>query len=607
VIFEDNGGFLTFYTAFKDALQVKTGVFKYWWDEYDEQTEVLEGKTYEELAVALQQSELVGEPTQNEDGTFDAEIKKPGPEGRACVKAFPPEDFTVAADTVSLAEATYCALRSRPRAQELIADGISRDIVEDLPSWEAASDEMERARDTAGEGDIARGGGNRDLRQVEIVEHYVRLEEGGKLQLWRVVTGGNESVLISKDKVERVQVAAITPYIVTHRFYGRSVADLLMEIQRIKTALTRNYLDSIYFANNQRAEIAMDRANEHTLSDFLRNEPGVPVRSRSGDAVKPLQAGGAGFDGLSALEYFSTVVEQRTGAVRNAQGLNPDTLHDTAQGAMALMHQAQKRIRLIARIFAETGVKDLFLGVHALLRKHSSQQVMTRLRNKWVPIDPSSWGERDDMTIEIGVGSGGKMQELMQIQQELALVQGVIEAQGGLSGPIIKPDNLYNLLKRFFEKGGNKAPEAYLSDPAEQEPQPPPPDPKLVEVQQKGQLAQAQAEHQAQLDQAKAVSDHQLSQAQIDAKHAQEMARIGADAALKRETTAAELELKRAQLEAELQLKREQMAAEQELQRQQAAHNAALAQQKTDHGVAMTEKTVSAKIGNPVEAGGEPG
>jgi hypothetical protein len=224
-----------------------------------------------------------------------------------------------------------------------------------------------------------------------------------------------------------------------------------------------------------------------------------------------------------------------------------------------------------------------------------------------VPIDPSSWGERDDMTIEIGVGSGGKMQELMQIQQELALVQGVIEAQGGLSGPIIKPDNLYNLLKRFFEKGGNKAPEAYLSDPAEQEPQPPPPDPKLVEVQQKGQLAQAQAEHQAQLDQAKAVSDHQLSQAQIDAKHAQEMARIGADAALKRETTAAELELKRAQLEAELQLKREQMAAEQELQRQQAAHNAALAQQKTDHGVAMTEKTVSAKIGNPVEAGGEPG
>src|SRR5205807_4251155 len=101
-----------------------------------------------------------------------------------------------------------------------------------------------------------------------------------------------------------------------------------------------------------------DRINESTIGDLLRNEPGVPIRSRTGDAIRPVTAGALGFDAFGALEYFSTVAESRTGIVRNAQGLNPDTLHDTAKGAIALMGNAQQRERLIARIYAETGNKD---------------------------------------------------------------------------------------------------------------------------------------------------------------------------------------------------------------------------------------------------------
>src|SRR5690606_26922049 len=104
------------------------------------------------------------------------------------------------------------------------------------------------------------------------------------------------------------------------------------------------------------------------------------------------------FEPYQALEYFNTVAEQRTGIVRNAQGLNPDTLHDTAGGAFALMAAAQKRLRLIARIFAETGLKDLYLGVHATIRESATAERMVKLRGKWVPVDPSKWGERNDMT-----------------------------------------------------------------------------------------------------------------------------------------------------------------------------------------------------------------
>jgi hypothetical protein len=83
--------------------------------------------------------------------------------------------------------------------------------------------------------------------------------------------------------------------------------------------------------------------------------PGAPIRSATGDAVRPISAGQLGFDVFGAMEYVSVMGEQRSGVVRNAQGLNPDTLHETAKGALAMISQAQKRVRMIARVFAETG------------------------------------------------------------------------------------------------------------------------------------------------------------------------------------------------------------------------------------------------------------
>ena len=83
--------------------------------------------------------------------------------------------------------------------------------------------------------------------------------------------------------------------------------------------------------------------------------------------------------------------------VRNAQGLNPDTLHDTASGMLALMSAAQRRVRMIARILAETCVKELYLGLHALIREHAEAARVAMLNGAWVTIDPTSWGTRNAM------------------------------------------------------------------------------------------------------------------------------------------------------------------------------------------------------------------
>ena len=469
-ILRQNDGFDIVYTAIKDALLSKTGVIKWWWEDHDRSTtEQFTGKSLYELGLARQAAandpstfvedvrqdpfdvEAAREALQNgrpaPEPTFSFTVRYDGRGGRVCVETVAPEDFSVARDTVKLREATYCSMRSRPRAQDLIAMGYDADKVAALPPYGAPSlaDQVQQARDTAGEQTQFMAASQSDpyLRQVQIVEHFIRLVgDDGKPAIWRVVTGGSgdAAVVLESERVDRIQFAAITPYPMTHRFYGRSVADLLIEIQRIKTALTRMLLDSGYFALNQRVQVDMNKATEFTIDDLLRQEPGIPVRVRGGsDAVAPLQSGELGFDVAGALELMSVAGETRSGILRNSQGLNPDTLHDTATGAMAMLSNAQKRVRMIARIFAETGFKDLWLGVHAMLRTHAERPLVVRLTGGWVAVDPTSWGERDDMTIHLGVGSGGQAQALQNGQALLSLIEQVASQQGAMGVQIVTP------------------------------------------------------------------------------------------------------------------------------------------------------------------------
>lgn len=585
VVFNENDGFMNLYTFFKDALQVKTGLLTWWWEDNDPEEESFEGKSILDLAAAAQDSEIVEAEEGEQPETVDFTVRRAVP-GRLKIAPIPPEDFTVGEDTVRLPEATYCGWRARPRAQELIVEGIDPEIVARLPAYDSGRDDStDDARDTAGEGDEEQTGGIGDLRRVEVVTHYIRLEEEGRLQLWRVRTGGAETILIDKEKADEINIAAITPYVVTHRFYGESIADRLIEIQRINTALTRIALDSGYFALNQRMEVAMTGSNEYTIGDLLRNEPNVPVRVQTPGTIKPISAGSLNFDVFGALEYFQTKAEQRTGIVRAAQGLTPDTLHETAKGALALLSQAQKRVRLIARIFAETGVKDLFLGVHATLRKHAEQAATVRLRNKWVDVAPTSWGQRNDMTIEVGLGASGREAELVAMREQLALTEKLVGLQGGANGPLVTMDNLYNLTKRFFEKTGAKSPELYVSDPKEQPPQPPQPDPEA-----------AKARAQVQIEQMKAQA-----KAQTDAMNAQN------SLVIEREKLAADVELRRIEAGERLKLAREEMMARIELNRQQAADELVLKQQEMQLEATLKARQAESQTVSGPQMGGEPG
>jgi hypothetical protein len=543
VLMDQNDGFKHLYAAFKDALLIKTGVFKWWWEDKEErETEEFSGVTAAqvEMLQADGWSITKGEAGEQPD-TFNVTAEKVNDLSHFEWCAWPAEDFAVARDTVDLKGATYCAARSRPRAQDLLCDGYDPEDVAKLPSYNPIGDDsVHQARNSVNE-DAEGSNATDQLRQVEIVEHYLRLKDGDKETVWRVVTGLNEQVLLEKEEVDCIPFASITPYPVAHRFYGRSVADLLTDIQRIKTALLRMFLDSGYFGLNQRFAIDTTQAHEFTMSDLLRNEPGMPVRVKGMGAITPISAGGFNFPALEAMEFASQMGEGRTGVQRNAQGMSADVLQKSATEVAQMLSAAQKRVRMIGRIFAETGVRDLFLGAHAMLRKHATKAQTVRLRGGWVDVSPSEWGMRQDMSIEIGIGSGGKQQEIIALNQGAAMLDKLIGMQGGPSGPYVTPQNLYAFLKKYFERGlGFKSAEVFITDPEKaQQPQgPQQPDPALAEQQAKMQLEQAKLQQDMQLEQQKLQAEMQL----------------------KREQMAAEMQLKREQMNLEARLKASQMA-----------------------------------------------
>lgn len=552
VFFNENRGWLALYTQFKDALATKIGVVKVWGEQYDEiKDEQYTGKGQLELQAiqeAYPQAEIrdliAGEPDPiTGEPLWNFTLRTVTKHGKACVKAVPPEDFGIARDaTLDLQAATYCVMRSRPRAQDLIADGYDPELVADLSPYGSADTEaMESARDTAGEHDGGTAYSTTDfnLHQVEIREHYVRVDADGDGQpeLWCVVTGADETVLLKKERVNRIPFAVLTPFIQTHRLFGRSLFDILGEVQKIKTALLRLMLDSGYFALNQRYEVSMDQVNQFTISDLLNNIPGSPVRSKTGQAVRALGGGRLDFDVAGALEYVSVMSEQRSGIVRNAQGLNPDSLHDTATGAQLLANAAQKRVKMICRVFAETGVRDMFLLLHDVIRTTATASAKFRLRGKWVEVDPTAWGSRNDMTIHVGIGSGGKEQELAGLNMLAERQAQIIGLQEGADGPLVTLQNVYNTIKRMAELTGQRDPDRYITEPPEEDPnapqEPPPPDPELVKAQQ----------------------EMELRRYEIDQK-----------LALEREKMMLEAEAKAQQDAAELQLRREQLAMEARLQ-----------------------------------------
>src|SRR5262245_18552155 len=453
----------------------------------------------------------------------------------ARVEGVTPEEFGISRRARSIKDTDYCFHDVFRTESQLIAQGYDREQVKKLPSYTLAHTIEEQARDTVNESTLRQGddGLNTSSRLIRITEHYVRMDYEGndEAALYRCTTAGEEGMLLLRDgepdvvREDVIPFAAMTPVIVTHRFFGRSIADLVMDIQRIKTALLRALLDNAYLANNPRTEVPESHATETTLDDLLVSRPGGIVRTKMPGGLSVIEHPDIGNHVFPLLQYQDATREWRTGVSRQGQGVDPNALQNqVATIANQMFNASQAKVKLIARIFAETGIRDLFSLLHMVIRKNGSQAQTVRLRNQWVTVDPRDWKARADMTINVGLGTGSKSEQLAHLQliigaQKEAIAAGLVSAK-----------NLFHSAKELVKLAGHKNVDAFFTPPgAPADPN----DPASVPI-----AAPADPKH------AEIAAKAQTEQAKITADAAHQKMKLDAQLAFEREKFALEKELK---------------------------------------------------------------
>ena len=560
-----NNGFKVLYDVFKDALISKTGIVKHYWEEKTEvSTEHYENLTEieyqavlanDELEVLQHTEKIVQEAQLDENGlmispeiiSHDLKAKRTKTGGQVRVVSVPPEEFLISRRAVDIESAQFICHRVKKSVSDLILEGYDPKVVENMPSYSQSQAEYNEERLTRFSYDddaIPPDEGSGANRKIWLDECYTHIDFDGDgiAELRKITKGGNE--ILENIEIDYIPFSTICPLPIPHKFYGMSVADTVKDIQLIKSTIVRNILDNMYLTNNARYAVL---AGQVELDDLLTSRPGGIVRMRAPGAVTPLPTPQISPDAFNMVRYLDQVREERSGVSKMTQGLNPDVLtsHVTSGAISAATESAMQRTELIARIFAETGIKDVFRCIYQLIQRYEDREKMVFLNNRFVPIDPSKWKDKLNCTVNVGVGSGSQQSKMQTMSSIMNIMQGLV--QNGGMGSLVTPQNIYNAVSEFMAQSGYKNSDMFVSNPQMM----PPPQPPQPSIEEKVQQQKAQVE---------------LQKLQLQAKELEIETQIKAqELKLKQEESAINLALKNKDLEikkSQLELNEQELALE---------------------------------------------
>jgi hypothetical protein len=549
VFYKQNDGFMVLYNMFLDALMQKVGIVKHYWEEVEktttesyqnlteqeysllQQDEELEVVEHEETVTISEQADpFTGDIVQVEEVFHDVTFARTSMEGKVTIENVPPEEFLINRGAKTLEDARFICHRSHKSKSELLQMGFDPDVVEDLPGYTGGADDITTsqeymARHAYDSTDVYPNQAAADSEMiVQVYESYVKLDMDGSgiSVLHKICHAGSE--LLDIEPIDYIPFSTVCPIPIPHKFYGLSVAETVEDIQLIRSTLTRNLLDNMYLSNNGRFQVVEGQVN---IDDLLTNRPGGIVRTRSPNALQPIQTPSLQPYSFQMLQYWEDIKSGRTGVNPKTQGLSADVLktHVTTGAVTAALTNAQGRLELIARVFADTGVRNMFKSIYNLIQRYEDRKKVVRLNNNYFQIDPSSWREDLDVDIEVGIGYGDQDVRL----QNISNFAGLIEKVGQQTQGMIQPDNVYNLVREIADEMGIKNVDKFISTPPTE-----PPPPSAQE-----QLGQMQAQAQMTIAQATQL------EAEVKAKEL--------------EIKAAKLELERMEVEHQMALKEEEL------------------------------------------------
>ena len=535
IFYNDNPGFSILHSAFKDALVRKTGIIKWRWSEDTEISEaeytgldqanvalLMQDESCElvEMEEIIHQEAVIGPDGQQiapPEIKFNITIKRTIPRNKVVIESVPPEEFIIAREARDFDTAAYVGHRSLRTMSELIAMGYDRDDIEKYAGQgDVFSINYEAQTRNPAIMSFMMHADNPDpsMRRILYVESYVRIDKDGDgiAELRKVCSLGNAHHILHDEIATDVPFAFFCPDPEPHMIIGQSIADQVSDLQRIKSSIVRNTMDSLAQTIHPRTVVVEGQVN---MDDVMNNETGAIIRARAPGMVQPLAEPFVGQSAMPLIAYMDDIRAQRTGISAASQGLNPDVLQSTTKAAVtATVQGAQERIELVARLFAENGMKRLFKGLLKLIIRHQDQPRMVRLRGKWVQIDPKYWDADMDVQVNVALGHGtdnDKMQFLMMVAQKQEQVMQTL----GPSNPLVDVSQYRNTLAQICTLAGFKDASRYFKPVdmqavqamMQQQQQNQPPDPNMMLV----QIEQQKVQSKTQLDAAKLQLDAQDS------------------------------------------------------------------------------------------------
>lgn len=535
VFFKKNNGWVLLHNFIKDALIEKNGFLKVFHeytdrvvresyerlsdDEYsmlidDRDVEVLEHTEYEDESITALgvmsenitsiDSGMGDDTTISIDNTpmlHDVVIHRTSKKGKTCIEGIPPEEMLVESNAKAIEDANFIAQRKMMTRGELIELGFDRGIVETLPNDRVEDMNQEyQTRHQDIHNTIQRENTDEATQEVEVFECYVKCDYSGtgKAELRKfVVAGNNGSTLLSDEPYDSFPYVTATPIIMPHRLYGRSIAELVEDVQSVKTYVMRALNDNIYGIQNNRLAIDDSRVN---VSDILTNRPNMIVRTKGNpmESIQSMPVQSIGDTAYPLLTYYDELKEARTGISKVGQGLSTDALNSkTSTGLNQVMTQAQQRVEFIARTFANTGVNDLGRKILECVVKYQDKEDIVRIRNKFVPYKPYEWKDRCDITISSGLGTGSQDQQMIFLNNILERQVQALTTQGNPEAPLVNLKKIYNTLEMMVESAGLKNVDMFFLNPDENPiPEEPPAEPTEFE---KVSMAQIEGENKRKL------------------------------------------------------------------------------------------------------------
>ena len=464
-----NNFFTVLYNWMKDSLIVGMGIIKCYWERtegYTTETAVLNNEALQ----ALTQTGVAIEDIQGPDqfGDFSVTYQLPYYRKNAPkLENILVSEFLYSPDAKSLEEANFVAHKRKVTMsylREREAQGVYANIDDIRVNGNCNGMNVDQVEQVIGDNYVDINKDEQTARQeVVIYECYTKIDinNDGILEDMIITICGDTIIRMEQNYMGRHPFFAISPTKDPHRIWvKRSYAELIGELQDLKVALTRQIMQNVALTNDPKMLLDESAIN---IDDFVQGRKVIRMKAghSMNEVAMPMNITPLAPQTFQFLEWIEGQKENRTGITRYNQGLDANSLNKTATGISAILGQSAQRLELVARMFAETGLSELFRFMVSLNQKFIDQQTVIRLTNKELKISPEDLDGSFDLIVNAGISIATKESTIMATQ---TLLTALMQANAG-GYMVSTPENIYNLFKKWIESIGFKNYGDYITDP----------------------------------------------------------------------------------------------------------------------------------------------